>query len=332
MSLSMLNAMRRREFIGVAGGALAWPLAARAQSRSMRIIGFLSPGQPADSAPVIDVLRRGLKDSGLMEGHNVAIEFRWAEGNMDRLPLLATELVNLQVSVIFAVTNAAALAAKSATTTIPTVFAIGGDPVALGLVSNIEKPGGNLTGISALTAGLEAKRIELLHQLAAKAKKIGMLVNRADPGSSIQLQEAVSAAGKLSLELESKNASTDPEVESAFEALENQIGALLIPNDSFFNSRSKLIVGLAARHSLPTLYPWREYVDIGGLMSFGPNLMSGYRQATIYVSRILHGAKPGDLAVLLPGKFELIINTNTAAKLGVTIPRPLLLSASQLIR
>jgi len=313
-------------------GVLALPLAARAQSRSMRILGFLSPGQPADSAVVIEVLRRGLKDSGLMEGHNVQIEFRWAEGNLDRLPQLAAELVSLQVGAIFAVTNAAALAAKSATTTIPIVFAIGGDPVALGLVPTIEKPGGNLTGISALTAGLDAKRIELLHQLVAQAKTIGMLVNQADPAASVQLKEANSATAKLALELESKNASDDAEIERAFEGLENRVGGLLIPNDSFFNSRRQSIVALAARHSLPTLYPWREYVEIGGLMSYGPNLMSGYRQATAYVSRILHGAKPGDLPVLLPGRFELVINTATAAKMGITIPRPLLLSASQLMR
>jgi ABC-type uncharacterized transport system substrate-binding protein len=332
MSLSVLKAMRRRAFIRLLGGMLTWPLAARAQSRSMRIIGFLSAGQPADSAAVIDVLRRGLKDSGLIEGHNVAIEFRWAEGNVDRLPMLATELVDLQASAILAVTNAAALAAKSATATIPIVFAIGGDPVHLGLVSNIERPGGNVTGISALTAGLDAKRVELLHQLVANAKTIGMLVNRADPGSGVQLQEAVAAASKLGLELAAKSASSDTELESAFAALEKQVGALLIPNDSFFNSRSKLLVGLAARRSLPTLYPWREYVEIGGLMSLGPNLSNGYRQATNYVSRILRGAKPGDLPVMLPGKFDLVINTSTAAKLGITIPRPLLSSASQLIR
>src|SRR5262249_7574580 len=207
--------MTRREFVFGLTGVLALPLAARAQSRSMRILGFLSPGQPADSAVVIEVLRRGLKDSGLMEGHNVQIEFRWAEGNLDRLPQLAAELVSLQVSAIFAVTNAAALAAKSATTTIPIVFAIGGDPVALGLVPTIEKPGGNLTGISALTAGLDAKRVELLHQLVAQAKTIGMLVNQADPAASVQLKEANSATAKLALELESKNASDDAEIERA---------------------------------------------------------------------------------------------------------------------
>ena len=325
--------MTRRELIVTLGGAVAaWPLAAHAQQRDIPTIGFLSAGSTDDSAPVLTILRQGLKDAGLIEGYKVRIEFRWAEDRPERLPALAAELVERRVAVIFAVTNAPAVAAKSATTTIPIVFAIGGDPVKLGLVSRIEAPGGNATGITARTPGLYSKRLDLLHQLDPKAKTIGILINSADPTSEIQLREAADATAKMGFELRTMSASNDPDLDPAFQALvEQKVDALLIPNDAFFNSRRHLVVGLAARYSLPTLYPWREYVEIGGLMSFGPNLTSGYRVASMYVSRILHGANPEKLPVLEPAKFNLVINSKTAQTLGFTIPKPLLAAASQVI-
>jgi ABC-type uncharacterized transport system substrate-binding protein len=328
------NYFRRREFITLLGGAAAaWPLAGRAQQPGMRVIGFLSAGSPGDSVDVVDVLRRGLTDAGLIVGYNVAIEFRWVEGQFDHLSALAAELVNRRVAVIFAVTNAAALAAKAATATIPIVFAIGGDPVSIGLVSNLNRPGGNITGISAISSGLDSKRVELLHQLVPDAKLIGILINPADPSSYIESREALSAARTLGLQLQTMSANNDSDLEVAFVSLrERPIGALLIPNDAFFNSRRGLLVGLAARHSVPTLYPWREYAEAGGLMSYGPSLSSGYRQATVYLSRILRGAKPADLPVWKPNKFELVINSKTAKALGITIAQPLLVSATQVIQ
>src|SRR5262249_12891937 len=323
----------RREFITLLGGAAAWPLTgAGAQQQDIPTIGFLSAGSPDDSAPVLTVLRQGLKDAGLLEGHKVRLEFRWAQDQPDRLPTLAAELVEQNVALIFAVTNAAAYAAKLATSTIPIVFAIGGDPVSLGLVSSIEAPGGNATGITARLPGMYSKRFDLLRQLEPKAKTVGLLLNSADPTSEIQSREASEAADKLGIELRPMSASTEPDLEPAFRALaEPRVDALIIPNDAFFNSRRQLIVSLAARHSLPTLYPWREYVEIGGLMSFGPNLSSGYRVASMYVSRILRGAKPANLPVLQPNKFNLVINSKTAQALGLSIPKQLLASVSQLI-
>jgi ABC-type uncharacterized transport system, periplasmic component len=325
--------MRRRDFMTLLCGAAAWPLAApaHAQQRDIATIGFMSAGSPDDSGPVLAALRQGLKDAGLLEGYKVRIEFRWAQDQPERLPALASDLVAQNVALIFAVTNAAAVAAKSATTTIPIVFAIGGDPVSLGLVSTIDAPGGNATGVTARTPGMYSKRLDLLRQLKPKARTIGILLHAADPTSAIQSREAAEAVGKLGLELRSMSASNESDLETAFHALaEPKVDALIIPNDAFFNSRRHLIVSLAARHSLPTLYPWREYVEIGGLMSFGPNLSSGYRVASMYASRILRGAKPANLPVLQPNKFNLFINSKTAQALGLSIPKQLLASASRL--
>jgi len=325
--------MQRREFIGLLVGIATSPSTAHAQTRRMRVVGFLSSWHPSDSAPVVERLRLGLKDVDLIEGHNVSIIFRWAEGRIEHLPALATELVDLKVDAMFVLTNAAALAAKAATSTIPIVFAVGADPVALGLVASIKKPGGNLTGISAFSSGLDAKRVQLLHQFAPQARAIGLLINPADPASEAQSREATAAARKFVLQLETRTASTDAELEPAFATLaEAKISALFIPNDAFFNSRSKRLIDLAALHKLPTLYPWREFADLGGLMSFGPNLRIAFYQATIYLRRILRGAKPGNLPVLLPAKFNLVINAQTAAAQGISIPRPLRISASQIIR
>jgi putative ABC transport system substrate-binding protein len=325
--------MRRREFIGLLAGVAASPSIAHAQMRGMRVIGFLSSWHPSDSAPVIEILRLGLKDAGFIEGHNVSMLFRWAEGRIENLPALAAELVDLKVDTMFVVTNAAALAAKAATSTIPIVFAIGGDPVALGLVASIRKPDGNLTGISAFSNGLDGKRVELLHRFAPQARVIGLLINPADPAAEAQSREARAAAQKFTLQLETGTASSDAELEPAFAALaEAKISALFIPNDAFFNSRAKRLIDLAARYRLPTLYPWREFAELGGLMSFGPNLRNAFYQATVYLRRILRGVKPGNLPVLLPADFELVINGNTAAARGITIPQTLRISAAQIIR
>ncbi len=325
--------MQRREFIGLLVGIATSPCTAHAQTRRMRVVGFLSSWHPSDAAPVVERLRLGLKDVDLIEGHNVSIIFRWAEGRIERLPALATELVDLKVDAMFVLTNAAALAAKEATSTIPIVFAVGADPVALGLVTSIQKPGGNLTGVSAFSSGLDAKRVQLLHQFAPQARAIGLLINPADPASEAQSREATTAARKFALQLETRTASTDAELEPAFAALaEAKISALFVPNDAFFNSRSTRLIDLAALHKLPTLYPWREFADLGGLMSFGPNLRSAFYQATVYLRRILRGAKPGNLPVLLPARFNLVINAKTAAAQGITIPRLLRISASQIIR
>jgi ABC-type uncharacterized transport system substrate-binding protein len=327
--------MKRREFINLLGGAaIAWPVAARAQQHQvMPVIGFLSTGSPDESAVVVDELRKGLRDTGLIENYNVAIEFRRAERQLDRLPVLAAELVNRPVAVLFAVDNAAALAAKAAAATIPIVFAIGGDPVRLGLVSSFDRPGGNITGVTATSRGLESKRVELLHQLADKATDIAMLINPRNPASDTQSQEGLSAARTLGLQLHILRASNDSELETAFVTLvQLRAGALLIPNDAFFNSRFRQLVALAAQHSMPALYPWREYAEAGGLMSYGTNLRVGLRDATIYLGKILRGAKPADLPVLQPTKFELIINVETAKALGLTVPRSLLVSATQIIQ
>ncbi len=326
--------MKRREFINLLGGtAIAWPGAARAQHRAIPVIGFLSTGSPDEFALIVTELRQGLRDVRLIENYNVAIEFRRAERRLDRLPALATELVNWPVAVLFAVDNAAAVAAKAATATIPIVFAIGGDPVTLGLVSNLNRPGGNITGVTATSRGLEAKRVELLHQLVDKATDFAMLINPENPASDTQSQEALSAARTLGLALHILKTSNDSELEAAFPSLvQLRAGALLIPNDAFFNGKFRQLIALAARHSMPTLYPWREYAEAGGLMSYGTNLRVGLRDATIYLGKILAGAKPGDLPVRQPTKLELIINAETAKALGLTVPRRLLVSATQIIQ
>jgi putative ABC transport system substrate-binding protein len=328
----MATRIRRREFVATLTGLAAWPIAVRAQPREIPTIGFISAGSVDDSGPVLTVLRQGLKDAGLIEGYKVRTEFRWAEDQADRLPALASDLVVRKVALIFAVTNPAAVAARSATTTIPIVFAIGGDPVALGLVSTMEAPGGNATGVTNRIPGMYSKRLDLLRQLEPKPKIIGILLNPANPTSGVQSSEAADAAAKWSLELRPMSASTETDIESAFRAFtEPRVDALIIPNDAFFNSRRQLIVNLAAGHSMPTLYPWREFVDIGGLMSFGPDLNIGYRMASMYASKILRGANPAKLPVMQPNRFYLVINSKTAKALGISIPKHLLASASQLI-
>jgi putative tryptophan/tyrosine transport system substrate-binding protein len=315
--------MKRRKFITLLGGAAAsWPLAARAQS-SMIVVGFLSTRSPGESANDVTAFRKGLSEMGYVEGQNLAIAFRWAEGEFDRLATLATDLVGARVAVIVAVGGpSAALAAKAATPTTPIVFTIAGDPVKSGLVASINRPGGNVTGVSYLGAELEFKRLELLHELVPTAASMGLLVNPNYPDSETQARHLQEAARALGLQLHVSNAGTENEIDIAIAALAQQrIKGLIVATDGYFLSRRNQIIGLAARHVLPVVYPWREYVSAGGLMSYGASVPDAYHQVGIYAGRILKGEKPADLPVILPTKFDLVINLKTAKAFGLDIPR-----------
>jgi ABC-type uncharacterized transport system substrate-binding protein len=322
----------RREFIaGIGGAAAAWPLAAHAQQQSGPVIGFLNTDSPDESGPVVAALRDGLAKSGYIEGQNVVIEYRWAEGQYDRMPALAADLAHHQVTVIVAMSLAAARAAKAATTTIPIVFVTGDDPVKFGLVASLNQPGGNMTGISFLTPDLEAKRIELLHAVAPSAM-MGVLVNPSFPAADVRLTVVRGAASALGLELIVLNASSEREIDTAFATVaERRIGALLVTSDPFLFSRREQLVSLAAHQAVPTLYFSREFAAAGGLMSYGANLSDAFRQSGIYAGRILKGEKTVDLPVLQPTKFEFVINLKTAKALGLTIPPGVLALADEVI-
>jgi putative tryptophan/tyrosine transport system substrate-binding protein len=322
--------IRRREFIAALGGAAVWPLVARAQQPPMPVIGFLNGGA-SGYAPYLAGLRQGLKETGYIEGQNVAIEYRWAEGQYDRLPAMAADLVGRQVMVIVANTPAVR-AAQAATETIPIVFLTGADPVATGLVASLTRPGSNITGVASLVDEVAPKRLELMHELVPKTKTIGFLTNPSNPNAAIFAKDVQAAAGVLGQTVHILNASTEGEIDTAVATFAQlQAGAFLIGNDPFFNSNPGYLVALASRHALPAIYPWREFVVAGGLMSYGISLVDLYRQGGIYVGHILKGEKPADLPVQQAVKVELVINLKTAKTLGLTFPITLLGRADEVI-
>jgi putative tryptophan/tyrosine transport system substrate-binding protein len=325
--------MKRREFITLVGGATAWPLAARAQQAKLPVIGFLSGRSAGESRYLVAAFNNGLREEGFADGHNVSVEFRWADGQYERLPGEVAELVRRQVAAIVAVGAVQAIrAAMAATSTIPIVFITGDDPVRLGLVASINRPGGNTTGISALNQAMEGKRLSILHELAAKGAAMGLLVNPNSPSAQDQIEEARGAARTLGRELAVVKAGTAAEIDGAFAAL-GQRGAvaLSVSGDPFLNSRREQIAALALRYKIPALGNVREFVTAGGLMSYGPNFADSYRQAAIYSGRILKGEKPADLPVMQPTKFELVINLKTAKALRLNIPPTLLALADEVI-
>jgi putative tryptophan/tyrosine transport system substrate-binding protein len=327
--------MRRREFIMLLGGAAAaWPLAARAQQPAMPAIGFLNPFSPDGQTDRLRGFRQGLADAGYVEGVNVAIEYRWAEGHSDRLPTLAAELVHRRV-VLIAVTGGPtpAFAAKGATATIPIIFTVGDDPVRLGLVASLARPGGNVTGINFFANELAAKRLELLRELVPSATRIAVLVNPAEAtNTESTLKDVDSAANAMGLQIKKLNASTNREINETFAnfAFERP-DAIFIGPDAFFTARRVQLALLAAFHRLPVIYPLRPYTEAGGLMSYGSDIVDAYRQVGSYAGRILKGATPSDLPVMRASKFELVINAETARTLSLTVPPSLLARADEVI-
>jgi putative ABC transport system substrate-binding protein len=323
--------VRRREFIALAGAA--WPLAARAQVPARPVVGFLNAASPGPLRAQVAAFLDGLRQSGYIEGKNLAVEYRWAEGQYDRLPALVADLVRRQVGVIASGGGvSAALAAKAATTTIPIVFSAGGDPVGMGLVPNLNRPGGNITGVHQFTSGLEAKRLGLLHEMVPKATSIAVLSNPDFADAENQLRDIQDAAARLGLQLVVVRANAVDEFEAAFTIISKErAGALLVCSSPFFNGRREQLVVLAARHAVPAIFEWREYAEAGGLMSYGTNLADAYRQVGVYAGQILKGAKPGDLPIVQSTKFELVINLSTAKALGIDIPPTLLARADEVI-
>jgi putative tryptophan/tyrosine transport system substrate-binding protein len=324
--------MRRREFITVVGSAATWPLAARAQQPSP-VIGFLHPSSAEAYASLMLAFRKGLGELGYVEGRNLIVEYRWADDHYDRLPALAAELVGRRVSVIAtANATAAALAAKAATSTIPIVFTIGADPVQFGLVASLSRPGGNVTGVSFLSNLLVAKQLGLLQEFAPAASEFGLLVNPNNPNAEPDTRHAKAAADSLGRKIHVVYASSERDLGSAFAALtERHVVALVVVPDALFVSQRQQLAMLASRHAIPTIYSNRAYADAGGLMSYGASQLDAYRQAGIYVGRILNGEKPADLPVIQPTKFELVINLKTAKTLGVAVPQTLLVAADEVI-
>jgi putative tryptophan/tyrosine transport system substrate-binding protein len=324
--------MRRRNFIALLGGAATRPLAAGAQQPAMPVVGVMVAGSAAALRTAIAGFQAGLKESGYVEGQNVAIEYRFAEGQFDRLPAFASDLVRRQVAVIFTSSSAAVRAAKQASATTPIVFSLGEDPLKLGLVASLNRPGGNMTGTYQFTTGLEAKRLGLLHEMVPKATTVAVLVQPNFSAAETQLQDVREAATSLGVQFVVLRASVEGELNAAFATLTQQgAGALLVCASPFFNSRREQLVVLAARHAVPAIYEWRDFAVAGGLMSYGTSLADSYRQGGVYAGRILKGAKPADLPVTQGTKFEFVINLSTAKALGLEVPPALSARADEVI-
>ena len=326
--------MKRRHFITLLGGAATWPLTARAQQQPMPVVGFLNSASLDTFPRQLVAFRQGLKEAGYVEGENLAIEYRWAEGQFDRLPALAGELVRRRVAVIAATGGTpSALAAKAATTTIPIVFSVGDDPAKLGLVASLARPGGNATGTNFFVYELGAKRLALLRELVPAAARVAVLANPANAAlTETMLTDVEAAARDISLQMQIVNASTSREIDAAFAGLARErIDVVFVLPDSFFFSRRVQLAQLAARHAVPATYPVRDFAEVGGLMSYGTNTAEAWRQAGVYTGRILKGANPADLPVVQVSKFELVINHQTARMLGLTVPATLLAVADEVI-
>ena len=326
--------MRRRNIISLFGtAAVLWPVGVRAQPAAIPVVGYLSQGAPEASAYLLSAFRRGLGEGGYDEGKNVAIEYRWAHNNHARLPELAAELVSRRVAVIATVGGTSAtLAAKAATTTIPIVFTTGSDPVQIGLVASLNRPGGNVTGVNAMQVEAQEKRLGLLHELLPAATRFAMIVNPGNPMTDALIVNTRAAAASIGQQVEVFAAVTSGDIDTAFGSLVQQpVGVLLVSPDPLFDSRRAQLVTLAARHAVPTIYPFREYVEAGGLMSYGTNFIDIARLAGTYTARVLKGEKPADLPVLRATKFELVVNLQTAKMIGITVPPTLLATADEVI-
>jgi putative tryptophan/tyrosine transport system substrate-binding protein len=328
----MTFCIRRREFIAALGGAAGWPLGARAQQRGMPVVGFLHPGAPEPNGNLVAAFRQGLAEAGFVEGRNVKLEFRWARNNNAQLAEFAAELVRLGTTVLFAWGGIGGLAAKAATTTIPVVFSTGGDAVQIGLVANLNRPGGNVTGIASMDVELAGKRLGLLKELVRDVQRIAVLINPDIPDFGPAQAEVTAGARTIGRGIEFFEARSLGAIDAAFEGIaQKRADALLVVPSAFFANRRMQIVSLAARHSLPAVYPEREFSEAGGLMSYGPSSTDQIRQAGFYTGRILKGEKPGDLPVIRPVKFELVINRQTAKTLRLEMPATLLTVADELI-
>ena len=325
--------MKRREFARLLLGATVWPLAARAQSSNKPVIGYIGSGLPDDQVSLVEATRRGLKEAGYVEGQNLTIEYRWAEGHYDRLPALAAELVNKPVALIIAAGGSdPGLAAKKATSSIPIVFISAADPIKAGLVASLNRPEANVTGISMIGSALESKRLELLHELLPQAATFGVLINPQYPAAKAQAQEVAEASSRLGVRMVLMNATTDAEIDAAFAGFaQQQAAAVLICNDPYYGSMRETLASLAIRYKLPAVSFRREFAQAGGLLSYGPDFGDGYRQTGVYAGKILSGAKTTDLPVMQPTKFDMVVNLKTAKAIGLSISESFLLRADDVM-